>query len=93
MNDHTDDLRITAVRALPPPREIIASAPVDAAALTTIATGRQAVHRVLHGADDRLITVVGPCSIHDAAVALEYACRLREAALRLERDLVIVMRA
>ena len=93
MNDHTDDLRITAVRPLPPPRDIIAAAPADATALRAVASGRQAVHRVLHGADDRLIAVVGPCSIHDAAAALEYAGRLREAAAHHERDLVIVMRA
>jgi 3-deoxy-7-phosphoheptulonate synthase len=57
-----------------------------------VTNARQAVHRVLHGADDRLLAVVGPCSIHDAAAALEYAARLREAARRHEADLLVVMR-
>src|SRR4029078_3118072 len=50
------------------------------------------VHRVLHGADDRLVAVVGPCSIHDAGAAIEYAGRLAPAAVRLEHALFIVMR-
>ncbi len=93
MNTHTDDLRITRIRPLPAPGEIITALPMDAAALATVATARQAIHRVLHGADDRLIAVVGPCSIHDAELALEYAAGLRQAAARHEQDLVVVMRA
>jgi 3-deoxy-7-phosphoheptulonate synthase len=65
---------------------------VDAAALTTVTTARQAVHRVLHGADDRLLVVVGPCSIHDSEAALDYARRLRETASRHAADLLVVMR-
>jgi len=49
------------------------------------------VHRVLHGADDRLLAVVGPCSIHDSKAALEYAKRLRDAAARHDADLLVVM--
>ncbi len=88
----TDDLRISAVRALIPPQLLLEELPVDAAALATVNNARQAVHRVLHGADDRLLAVVGPCSIHDSAAALEYARRLAEAAARHEADLLIVMR-
>ncbi len=88
----TDDLRISAVRALIPPQLLLEELPVDAAALATVTNARQAVHRVLHGADDRLLAVVGPCSIHDSAAALEYARRLRLAAGRHEADLLVVMR-
>ncbi|HSN19190.1 MAG TPA: 3-deoxy-7-phosphoheptulonate synthase [Usitatibacter sp.] len=88
----TDDLRISAVRALIPPQLLLEELPVDAASLATVTSARQAVHRVLHGADDRLLAVVGPCSIHDARAALEYAGRLREAAARHEADLLVVMR-
>ncbi len=88
----TDDLRIAAVRALIPPQLLLEELPVDAAALATVTSARQAVHRVLHGADDRLLAVVGPCSIHDSNAALEYAKRLRAAAARHEADLLIVMR-
>jgi 3-deoxy-7-phosphoheptulonate synthase len=88
----TDDLRIGAIRALLAPQLLSEEMPVDAAALATVANARQAIHRVLHGADDRLIAIVGPCSIHDSAAAMEYAGRLREVAARLEHDLLVVMR-
>jgi 3-deoxy-7-phosphoheptulonate synthase len=88
----TDDLRISAVRALIPPQLLLEELPMDAAALATVTTARQAIHRVLHGADDRLLAVVGPCSIHDSGAALEYAGRLREAAARHAAELLVVMR-
>ena len=65
---------------------------MDAAALATVTNARQSVHRVLHGADDRLLAVVGPCSIHDSEAAMEYARRLREAAAKHAHDLLVVMR-
>jgi 3-deoxy-7-phosphoheptulonate synthase len=88
----TDDLRISGVRALIPPQLLLEELPIDAAALATVSNARQAVHRVLHGADDRIVAVVGPCSIHDAGAALEYAAKLREAATRHAADIFIVMR-
>ena len=88
----TDDLRISGVRALIPPQLLLEELPIDAASLATVTNARQAVHRVLHGADDRLLAVVGPCSIHDSKAALEYATRLRDAAARHANDLLIVMR-
>ncbi len=88
----TDDLRISAVRALIPPQLLLEELPIDAHSLATVTNARQAVHRVLHGADDRLVAVVGPCSIHDSAAALEYAAKLRDAAARHANDLFIVMR-
>ncbi|HXN15983.1 MAG TPA: 3-deoxy-7-phosphoheptulonate synthase, partial [Usitatibacter sp.] len=92
MVGRTDDLRIAAIRALIPPQLLLEELPVDAATLATVTNARHAVHRVLHGADDRLLAVVGPCSIHDFEAALEYASRLHEAALRHAHDLLVVMR-
>ena len=88
----TDDLRISAVRALIAPQLLLEELPIDAQSLATVTHARRAIHRVLHGADDRLVAVVGPCSIHDYAAALEYAARLHAAAERHARDLLVVMR-
>jgi 3-deoxy-7-phosphoheptulonate synthase len=88
----TADLRITNVRALIAPQLLLEELPLDAGARETVAAGRQAVHRVLHGADDRLVVIVGPCSIHDRAAAMEYAARLQAAARRHAADLLVVMR-
>ncbi len=88
----TDDLRISAVRALIAPQLLLEELPVDAVSLATVTHARQAVHRILHGADDRLVAVVGPCSIHDSGAALEYAAKLKDAAQRHAADLLIVMR-
>ena len=87
-----DDLRISAVRALIPPQLLVEELPVDAAALETVTQARQSIHRVLHGADDRLVAVVGPCSIHDYDAALEYARRLHAAARQHANDLLVLMR-
>ncbi len=88
----TDDLRISAVRALIAPQLLLEELPVDTPTLATVTQARQSIHRVLHGGDDRLVAVVGPCSIHDSGAALEYAARLKEAARRHESELVVVMR-
>jgi len=88
----TDDLRIAAVRALIAPQLLLEELPIDARALATVTNARQGVHRVLHGADDRLVAVVGPCSIHDYDAALVYAAGLHEAAQRHAADLLVMMR-
>ncbi|MGE0358391.1 MAG: 3-deoxy-7-phosphoheptulonate synthase [Burkholderiales bacterium] len=88
----TDDLRITAVRALIAPQLLVEQLPVDAAALAVVGGARQAIHRVLHGADDRLLVVAGPCSIHDYDAALEYATGLAAQAREREAELLTVMR-
>ncbi|MBX3716362.1 MAG: 3-deoxy-7-phosphoheptulonate synthase [Burkholderiales bacterium] len=88
----TDDLRIKGIRALIAPQLLAEQLPMDAASLAAVGAARQAIHRVLHGADDRLVAIVGPCSIHDYDAAVEYARRLAGEAARLEADLAIVMR-
>ncbi|WP_394003763.1 3-deoxy-7-phosphoheptulonate synthase [Luteimonas sp. WGS1318] len=77
MPPHTDDLRIRALQPLTSPADLIAALPCDTTMSETVASARAACHAILHGDDDRLIVVVGPCSIHDPVAALDYAGRLR----------------
>jgi 3-deoxy-7-phosphoheptulonate synthase len=88
----TDDLRIQNLRPLIPPAILMEELPLSEQSSRTVAEGRQQLQAVLRGEDDRLVVVVGPCSIHDPEAALDYAHRLREAATRSARDLLIVMR-
>ena len=88
----TDDLRIKEIKELVPPSHVLREFPVsEKAAMTTYET-RQAIHRILHGADDRLLVIAGPCSIHDVKAAKEYAGRLKREKERLAGELLIVMR-
>jgi 3-deoxy-7-phosphoheptulonate synthase len=88
----TDDLRIREMKELTPPSHLIREFPVTPAAEQTAASARVALHRILHGQDDRLMVVVGPCSIHDPKAALEYGRRLMEQRTRFAGELEIVMR-
>jgi 3-deoxy-7-phosphoheptulonate synthase len=88
----TEDLRIREMRELITPEELTREYPCSVTARQTVATARSAVHRILHGHDDRLIVVIGPCSIHDVPAALEYAGRLRHERDRWQGTLEIVMR-
>ncbi len=92
MNQPTDDLRIREIRALPSPAELMAEVPCDAVSSRTVRQSRRALHDILHGVDDRLAVVIGPCSIHDPAAALEYAQRLARERERFAGTLEIVMR-
>ena len=87
-----DDTRIAAVRALVSPAVMLEDLPVTAAIETVVETTRQAIGRVLHGRDDRLVAVVGPCSIHDHAQAMDYARLLKPLADELRGELIVVMR-
>lgn len=92
MVHNTDDLRIKELLELVPPKQLLTEFPLsDSASHTTYAT-RQIIHRILHGADDRLLVVIGPCSIHDPAAAKEYADRLIVQRKKLSADLEVVMR-
>ena len=88
----TDDIRIKEIRELVPPADIRREIPIDESASQIIWEARQAIHRVLHGADDRLLVIVGPCSIHDTQAALEYARRLKEQKDKFADTLLIIMR-
>ncbi len=87
-----DDVRIGAVRPLITPALLQERVPLEDATLATVEASRTAIARILQGADDRLLTVVGPCSIHDHDQAIEYGQRLKAVADELGDDLLIVMR-
>ncbi len=87
-----DDTRIKTVRPLLTPALLEEWLPATEQALALVESSRRAISRVLHGEDDRLVVVVGPCSIHDHAQAMEYARQLKAQADALQDDLLIVMR-
>jgi 3-deoxy-7-phosphoheptulonate synthase len=88
----TDDLRIREIKELSPPAHLIREFPCTEDVGQVVFSARSALHAILHGMDDRLIVVIGPCSIHDPKAALEYAHKLRHERDRLRDDLEIVMR-
>jgi 3-deoxy-7-phosphoheptulonate synthase len=88
----TDDLRIVNIRPLLPPAILMEELPITEKSSTTVARGREQAADVLHGRDDRLLVVVGPCSIHDPKAGLEYGHRLHALGDELSRDLLIIMR-
>lgn len=92
MSTNTDDLRITGTRMLRAPEELINLVPVSDSAAQTVTRCRADVREILAGRDDRLVVVVGPCSIHDPDAALEYADQLATVQQSLKEQLCIVMR-
>jgi 3-deoxy-7-phosphoheptulonate synthase len=92
MLHRTDDLRISRIRPLIPPAVLIETLPLSEVASATVAESREAVARALSGRLDRLVVVVGPCSIHDVAAARDYAARLHATAREVADALLIVMR-
>ena len=92
MKPIVDDVRIKEIKELTPPAHILREYPAAEAAATTTYSARNAIHRILHGADARLLVVMGPCSIHDHDAALEYARLLQGASDLYAADLLILMR-
>ena len=92
MSANTDDLRIRKTNQLISPEELINDVSPSERALETVASAREAIHGILAGEDDRLLVIVGPCSIHDPAAAREYATHLKAAADKHGADIVVVMR-
>ncbi|MGI8477868.1 MAG: 3-deoxy-7-phosphoheptulonate synthase [Thermomicrobiales bacterium] len=88
----TSNLRIAGIRPLVPPAILMEQLPLPGGDAVMVQRTRRELSDILHGADDRLIVVVGPCSIHDTAAALDYARRLAPLAEELAADLRIVMR-
>ncbi len=89
---NTDDLRIKEIKELVPPSHVLREIGISEVAAETTFAARKEIHRLLHGADDRLLVVIGPCSIHDPKAAVEYAQRLLKLKEELANELVIVMR-
>ncbi|MBT3346928.1 MAG: 3-deoxy-7-phosphoheptulonate synthase [Thiotrichales bacterium] len=89
---NTDDLRIRGMQEVEAPEEVHRKHQITAKASEVVSSARTAIHNILQGEDDRLVVVVGPCSIHDIDAAKEYAERLNIVRQRLEGDLLIVMR-
>ena len=92
MHTQTDDLRIRGMTELATPEEVVRERPCSDRAAGTVSEARRALQDILHGRDDRLAVVIGPCSIHDAQAAQEYAARLASERARLADSLEIVMR-
>ncbi|KAF9409257.1 hypothetical protein BGZ94_002010 [Podila epigama] len=87
-----DDKRIKLIKPLIPPQILMEDLPLSLAAAQTIIVARHAAEEIIKGRDDRLLVVVGPCSIHDTKAALEYAQRLKAYASEAAEDLSIIMR-
>ena len=92
MNYQNDDLRIKEINELLPPVALLEKFPATENAANTVSHARKAIHKILKGNDDRLLVVIGPCSIHDPAAAKEYAARLLQLREELKDELEIVMR-
>jgi len=88
----TDNLRIKKTREVMPPIQAIVEMPLTDESAKTTLEARSAVHDILFGKDDRLIVIVGPCSIHDTDAAHEYAKKLKVLKDELQDDLLIIMR-
>jgi len=92
MNQSTDDLRIKAIDDVAPPVEVHSELPITEPAAKTTSETRRTIHEILIGKDDRLLVIVGPCSIHDPKGAMEYANKLQAMQQELINDLLLVMR-
>jgi len=88
----TDDVRIREIKEVLPPSRILAEHSASPEATQNILATRRDIHNILHGADDRLLVIIGPCSIHDHDAAIDYARRLTDQRARLAKELLIVMR-
>ncbi len=88
----TKDLRIIGTKEIQTPEALMQELPLSEQAANTVAETRQQIYDVLDGKDDRLVVIIGPCSIHDTDAAHEYADRLRKLMDELKGELIIVMR-
>jgi 3-deoxy-7-phosphoheptulonate synthase len=88
----TDDLRITGLNPLISPAVLAYYLPISEPASELVASARTQAEAILRGDDDRLLAIVGPCSIHDPEAALEYARLLKQEAKRVEKDVFVIMR-
>ncbi|KIX02348.1 3-deoxy-7-phosphoheptulonate synthase [Rhinocladiella mackenziei CBS 650.93] len=89
----SEDVRVLGYDPLIPPALLQSEIPASQASMEIVAKGRRECKEIIHQRDDRLLVMVGPCSIHDPATAIEYAGRLKQLAEKLSSDLCIIMRA
>ena len=89
---NTDDIHIKAIKELLPPIALLEKFPITQAISATVADSREAIHRILTDQDDRVLVIIGPCSIHDTKAALEYAHKLAPLREKYKDSLEIVMR-
>ena len=92
MSTNTDDLRIQNLRELVVPEALIAELPAEGLLAEHVNASRAVIQSILEHADDRLVVVVGPCSIHDPDAAMDYAARLKTLADEVSEDIFVVMR-
>jgi 3-deoxy-7-phosphoheptulonate synthase len=92
MTANTDDLRIQGTNELISPDQLISDVGLSNKAADTVAGARKAIHNILTGEDDRLVAIVGPCSIHDPQAAREYAQGLKKIAAEIASEVFVVMR-
>ncbi|PAV17017.1 3-deoxy-7-phosphoheptulonate synthase [Pyrrhoderma noxium] len=87
-----ENRRVKLIRPLIPPQILQEDLPLTLSAVETVINGRRATEQILHGTDDRLVVIVGPCSVHNVESALEYAHKLKAYADKAREDLHIIMR-
>lgn len=92
MSHQTDDLRIKRIKELLPPVALLEKFPVSENANKVVYTGRKAIQSILNGQDNRLLVIIGPCSIHDPEAALAYADKLLALREKYKQELEIIMR-
>src|SRR5688500_8500652 len=92
MQYRTDDTRIREIKELTPPAHLLREFSLTQKAAKVVYEARQAIHRILHGADDRLLVIMGPCSIHDVKAAKDFAGKLKREKEKLAKELLVVMR-
>src|SRR5437879_12223820 len=92
MSHRTDDIRIKWTRVVLPPVFLEEEMPITEKASSTVYQARNEIGDIIHGKDDRLLVIVGPCSIHDTKAALEYAARLKTASDEQAPDPGVVRR-
>ncbi len=92
MSHNTDDTRIREIRELAPPSHVMREFPCTADISTTVHDARRSIHNILYGKSDRLVVIIGPCSIHDPVAAMEYAQKLTKLREQHKEDLEIIMR-
>lgn len=88
----TGNIHVAGIEPLVTPRELTAQLPASSAALATVVRARNAIRRILHGQDPRLLVVVGPCSIHNPEATMDYARRLHALAKDVDDSLLVLMR-